>query len=146
MLQGGEYNNHNFHSFFATHWIQMCFSCPHTSQQNRKYECMLRTINNVVRTLLLHAHTPPTYWVESLHMTTHLLNILPLPLSTMILHFTNSLNNHLPIIIYMCLVFFTLPIFFLLTNSPLVSPHVFSWDILPTTKDIIVSVFINRKS
>ncbi|KAJ9546350.1 hypothetical protein OSB04_018893 [Centaurea solstitialis] len=74
---GGEYNNHTFHDFFASHGIQFRFSCPHTSQQNGKSERMLRTINNTVRTLLFHAHLPPTYWVEALHMATHLLNILP---------------------------------------------------------------------
>ncbi|KAJ9559993.1 LOW QUALITY PROTEIN: hypothetical protein OSB04_005153 [Centaurea solstitialis] len=74
---GGEYNNKQFHDFFALHGIQFRFSCPHTSQQNGKSERMLRTINNVVRTLLFHAHLPPTFWVEALHMATHLLNILP---------------------------------------------------------------------
>ncbi|KAJ9553553.1 hypothetical protein OSB04_017598 [Centaurea solstitialis] len=53
------------------------FSCLYTSQQNGKSERMLRIINNVVRTLLFQAHLPPTYWVEALHMASHLLNILP---------------------------------------------------------------------
>ncbi|KAJ9542159.1 hypothetical protein OSB04_028665 [Centaurea solstitialis] len=74
---GGEYNNKQFHDFFALHGIQFRFSCPHTSQQNGKSERMLRTINNVVRTLLFHSHLPPIFWVEALHMATHLLNILP---------------------------------------------------------------------
>ncbi|KAJ9566982.1 hypothetical protein OSB04_002948 [Centaurea solstitialis] len=74
---GGEYNNQTFHDFFASHGIQFRFSCPHTSQQNGKSERMLRTINNTVRTLLFHAHLPPTYWVEALHMAIHLLNLLP---------------------------------------------------------------------
>ncbi|KAJ9566959.1 hypothetical protein OSB04_002925 [Centaurea solstitialis] len=74
---GGEYNNKTFHDFFASHGIQFRFSCPHTSQQNGKSERMLRTINNTVRTLLFHAHLPPTYWVEALHMAIHLLNLLP---------------------------------------------------------------------
>ncbi|KAJ9547560.1 hypothetical protein OSB04_020103 [Centaurea solstitialis] len=73
----GEYNNKHFHDFFASHGIQFRFSCPQTSQQNGKSERMLRTINNVVRTLLFHSHLPPTFWVEALHMATHLLNILP---------------------------------------------------------------------
>lgn len=80
------YNNENFHAFFAQHGIQMCFSRPHTSQQNGKFEFMLRAINNVVRTLLFHAQIPPTYWVETFHMSTHLLNILP----------TSTLDNHTP--------------------------------------------------
>ncbi|KAJ9563189.1 hypothetical protein OSB04_008349 [Centaurea solstitialis] len=77
MRQWGEYNNKQFHDFFASNGIQFRFSCPHTSQQNGKSERMLRTINNVVRTLLFHSHLPPTFWVEALHMATHLLNLLP---------------------------------------------------------------------
>lgn len=53
------------------------FLCPYTSQQNGKYEHMLRTINNIVCTLLFHFHLPPLFWVEALHMACHLLNILP---------------------------------------------------------------------
>lgn len=74
---GGEYNNTQFHDYFSTHDIKFRFPCPHTSQQNGKSERMLRTINNIIRTLLFHAHIPPTYWVEALYMATHLLNILP---------------------------------------------------------------------
>nr|GEZ18346.1 ribonuclease H-like domain-containing protein [Tanacetum cinerariifolium] len=55
----------------------MRFSCPKTSQQNRKSEWMIRTINNVIRTLLFQAHLPPSFWVEALHMAAYLLNILP---------------------------------------------------------------------
>ncbi|GJS23513.1 ribonuclease H-like domain-containing protein [Tanacetum coccineum] len=38
---------------------------------------MVRTINNLIRTLLFQANLPPTFWVEALNMATHLLNILP---------------------------------------------------------------------
>lgn len=75
---GGELDNNNFHQLCDQNGIKMRFSCPHTSQQNCKYERMLRTINNIVRTLLFTARLPPEYWVEALHMAEHLLNILPL--------------------------------------------------------------------
>jgi hypothetical protein len=52
-------------------------SCPYTSPQNGKVECMVRTTNNIVRTLLFQASMPPQYWVKSLHTITHLLNRLP---------------------------------------------------------------------
>lgn len=55
---GGEYNNSKFCSFCDSNVIQLRFSCPHTSQQNGKFECMLRTINKVIRTLLFHDHVP----------------------------------------------------------------------------------------
>ncbi|GKD27808.1 ribonuclease H-like domain-containing protein [Tanacetum coccineum] len=47
---------------------------------------MLRTINNLIRTLLFQAHLPPSYWVEALNMAAHLLNILP----------STAINNELP--------------------------------------------------
>ncbi|KAG7542778.1 GAG-pre-integrase domain [Arabidopsis thaliana x Arabidopsis arenosa] len=74
---GGEYNNAQFQNHFATHGINVRFSCPHTSQQNGKSERMIRTINNAVRTLLFQARLSPCYWVEALHAAVHVLNITP---------------------------------------------------------------------
>ncbi|GKC36739.1 ribonuclease H-like domain-containing protein [Tanacetum coccineum] len=47
---------------------------------------MIRTINNLIRTLLFQAHLPPTFWVEALHMSTYLLNLLP----------SSAINNEIP--------------------------------------------------
>ena len=74
---GGEFDNINLLNLFAQNGIQVRFSCPKTSQQNGKSERMIRTINNVIRTLLFQAHLPPTFWVEALHMAAYLLNLLP---------------------------------------------------------------------
>ena len=74
---GGEYDNTRFHDLFRKTGIQFRFSCPHTSPQNGKSERMLRTINNLIRTLLFQASIPPSYWVEALNMAAYLLNILP---------------------------------------------------------------------
>lgn len=74
---GGEYNNNQFHNFFSSKGIVVRFSCPHTSQQNGRSERMIRTINNTIRTLLFQARLSPSYWVEALHTSVHLLNILP---------------------------------------------------------------------
>ncbi|GJW70419.1 ribonuclease H-like domain-containing protein [Tanacetum coccineum] len=49
---GGEFDNTRFHTLFRQHGIQFRFSCPKTSQQNGKSERMLRTLNNITRTLL----------------------------------------------------------------------------------------------
>ena len=38
---------------------------------------MVRTTNDVVRTLLVQANLPPPFWVEALHTANHLLNIRP---------------------------------------------------------------------
>ncbi|GJV00734.1 ribonuclease H-like domain-containing protein [Tanacetum coccineum] len=74
---GGEFDNRRLHTLFAKNGIQFRFSCPQTSQQNRKSERMVSTINNLIRTLLFQANLPSTFWVEALNMATHLLNILP---------------------------------------------------------------------
>ncbi|GJU98562.1 ribonuclease H-like domain-containing protein [Tanacetum coccineum] len=82
----GEYDNTRFHDLFCQNGIQFRFSFPRTSQQNGKSERMLRTINNLIRTLLFQDHIPPSYWVEALNMTAHLLNILP----------STAINNEIP--------------------------------------------------
>ncbi|GKA10918.1 ribonuclease H-like domain-containing protein [Tanacetum coccineum] len=63
---GGEFDNRTLHKLFADNGIQFRFSCPKTSQQNGKSERMVRTINNIIRTLLFQANLPPTFWVETL--------------------------------------------------------------------------------
>ena len=52
-------------------------SCPHTSPQNGKAERIIRTTNNILRSLLFQASMPPSYWVEALHTATYLLNRHP---------------------------------------------------------------------
>ncbi|GJT83636.1 ribonuclease H-like domain-containing protein [Tanacetum coccineum] len=74
---GGEFDNTNLLNLFAQNGIQFRFSCPKTSQQNGKSERMIRTINNVIRTLLFQAHLPPVFWVKALHMAAYLLNLIP---------------------------------------------------------------------
>ncbi|GJY07062.1 ribonuclease H-like domain-containing protein [Tanacetum coccineum] len=83
---GGEFDNNRLHTLFAKNGIQLRFSCPKTSQQNGKAERMIRTINNIIRTLLFQAHLPLTFWVEALHMATYLLNLLP----------STAINNEVP--------------------------------------------------
>ncbi|GJZ17589.1 ribonuclease H-like domain-containing protein [Tanacetum coccineum] len=74
---GGEFDNGAFHKLFNDNGIQFRFSCVKTSQQNGKSERMIRTLNNTIRTLLINANLPPTFWVEALNMATYLHNILP---------------------------------------------------------------------
>jgi histone deacetylase 1/2 len=77
MDNGREFDNHSLHDFSATHGILLRFSCPYMSPQNGKAEHIIRTINDIVRTLLFQASMPPKFCVESLHTATHLLNRLP---------------------------------------------------------------------
>jgi transposase InsO family protein len=59
---GREFGNLSARSFFASHGVIFRMSCPYTSPQNDKAEHIIRTINNVVRSLLFHASVPPRFW------------------------------------------------------------------------------------
>lgn len=83
---GREFDNHAARSFFLAQGIPLHLSCPHTSQQNGKAERVLRSINNIIRTLLFQASMPPAYWAESLRTATHLFNLHP----------TKTLQNRTP--------------------------------------------------
>jgi transposase InsO family protein len=52
---GGKFDNKAFGSFLAARGIALCLTCPHTSQQNGRAERLLRTLNDSVCTMLLHA-------------------------------------------------------------------------------------------
>jgi hypothetical protein len=56
---------------------QLWMSCPYTSPQNGKAEHIIRSVNNVICTLLIQASLPRRYWTEGLHTTTYMLNCLP---------------------------------------------------------------------
>ena len=74
---GKEFDNSSARTFFLTSGIHLRMSCLYTSAQNGKVERIIRTTNNIIRSLLFQASAPPSFWVEALHTTTHLLNILP---------------------------------------------------------------------
>jgi len=74
---GREFDNSSARSFFLTHCVLLRMSYPYASSQNGKVECILRSINNIVRSLLFQASLPTSYWVEGLHTATYLLNRLP---------------------------------------------------------------------
>ncbi|XP_074293743.1 uncharacterized protein LOC141620890 [Silene latifolia] len=74
---GKEFDNGSFTELCASNGLAFRFSCPHTSPQNGKAERKIRSINNIIRTLLLHASLPATFWHHALSMSTYLLNILP---------------------------------------------------------------------
>jgi histone deacetylase 1/2 len=74
---GKEFDNNFFWNFCESNGITFRFSCPHTSSQNGKAERKIRSINNIMRTLLIHASVPPSFWHHALQMATYLHNILP---------------------------------------------------------------------
>jgi transposase InsO family protein len=57
---GTEFLNHATATLLAGHGILLRTSCPYTSARNGKAERMLRTLNNVVRTLLIQVVMPPS--------------------------------------------------------------------------------------
>jgi hypothetical protein len=72
-----EFDNSSTRIFLLSNGTQLRMSCPYTSPQNGKAERIIRSINNVIRTLLIQASLPGRYWVEGLHTATYLLNRLP---------------------------------------------------------------------
>jgi hypothetical protein len=69
---GREFDHSSARTFFLTHGVILRMSCPYTSQQNGHAERILRTINNIVWSLLFQASLPPVYWADSLHTATYL--------------------------------------------------------------------------
>jgi len=55
---GREFDNSSSRIFLAN-GVRLRMSCPHTSPQNGKAERIIRSINNVVRSLLFQASIPP---------------------------------------------------------------------------------------
>uniref|UniRef100_A0A251T5P9 non-specific serine/threonine protein kinase n=1 Tax=Helianthus annuus TaxID=4232 RepID=A0A251T5P9_HELAN len=74
---GGEFDNNAFKEFANQNGLLFRFACPHTSSQNGRAERMIRRLNDVIRSLLIHANLPPAFWVEALHTAAYLHNILP---------------------------------------------------------------------
>src|SRR4029078_12003007 len=72
-----EFDNSTSRSFFLSRGVQLRMSFPYTSPQNGKVARMIRTTNDVVRTLLIQASLPPRFWAESLHTATYLFNCFP---------------------------------------------------------------------
>ncbi|WVZ58276.1 LOW QUALITY PROTEIN: hypothetical protein U9M48_008559 [Paspalum notatum var. saurae] len=71
---GCEFVNHAIQTIIDAYGVLLRLSCPCASPQNGKAEHVLHTLNNISRTLLVHAHMPPTYWAEALSTATYLLN------------------------------------------------------------------------
>jgi transposase InsO family protein len=71
---GKEFDNLGLRTHLAAHGAVLRLSCPYTSSQNSKAERIIRTINDCIRSLLLHTAMPEKFWVEALTTATHLIN------------------------------------------------------------------------
>ena len=103
-----------FIHFFTKNEIVSRFSCPHTSYQNGKFERKIRSINNIIRTLICHASLPSNFWPHALNTATYLHNILP----------SKLLGNPLPNIfsitkLHLILIFSFLDVYAFLLYPPL---------------------------
>jgi hypothetical protein len=58
---GHEFDNTTSRAFFTTKGVLLWMSCPYSSPQSGKAERILRTINNMLRSLLFHASIPTHY-------------------------------------------------------------------------------------
>jgi histone deacetylase 1/2 len=74
---GREFGSNALRLLLSAHGVAFRLSCPHTSQQNGKAERILRTLNDCVRTLLIHSAAPLEFWAEALATATHLINRRP---------------------------------------------------------------------
>lgn len=78
---GKKFDNEPFKKFCDKNGLIFQFPCLHTSPENGKVERKIRTINNIVCTLLAHTSMPLSFWHHVLEMTIYLLNIIPKNLS-----------------------------------------------------------------
>jgi hypothetical protein len=72
-----KFDNHTSRSFFSAQGIFLRLTCPYTSQKNGRAERTLRTLNDSMCTMLLHASTPLSFWPDALAMATYLRNHQP---------------------------------------------------------------------
>uniref|UniRef100_A0A453L4I0 Integrase catalytic domain-containing protein n=1 Tax=Aegilops tauschii subsp. strangulata TaxID=200361 RepID=A0A453L4I0_AEGTS len=91
---GGEFLTSSLHDLFSRHGASFRLSCPHTSPQNGKSERLIRTTNDILRVLLIHAKLPPPFLVEALHTATYILNRRPCSAINFVTPYFRLLGHH----------------------------------------------------
>ncbi|XP_060182073.1 uncharacterized protein LOC132611706 [Lycium barbarum] len=71
---GTEFDNVNFNEFCAENGISHNFSPPRTPQQNGVVERKSRTLEDMVRTMLIASGVAKGFWVEAVNTACHLIN------------------------------------------------------------------------
>lgn len=74
---GTEYENNNFHEFFAKHGIKHEKSAPYSPQQNGLAERMNRTIIEKVRCMLFDSKLNKQFWAEAVSAAVDVINVIP---------------------------------------------------------------------
>ena len=73
----GEYNNHQFRGFLSINGISYEPSAPYTQNENGVAERMIRTINNIARSLLSDSGLTGGFWEEAVKTAVYLRNRHP---------------------------------------------------------------------
>jgi hypothetical protein len=63
--------------FLAATGTAFRLTCPYSSQHNGKGKRIPRTINDCVRTLLIHSAAPSSFWTDALNTATYVINRRP---------------------------------------------------------------------
>ncbi|KAE8664189.1 Detected protein of unknown function [Hibiscus syriacus] len=71
---GGEYKNRRFRDFCANNGIKIETTVPMTLQQNGVTERMNRTLNELARSMRIHAELPKFLWAEAINTAAYLIN------------------------------------------------------------------------
>jgi transposase InsO family protein len=74
---GRKFDSTALRLFLDNHGVAFRLSCPYTSQQNGKAERIPRTVNDSLRTMLLHSGAPASFWAEALATATYVINRRP---------------------------------------------------------------------
>jgi hypothetical protein len=64
---GREFDNLSSQAFFLSHGMLLRMSCTYTSPLNGKTECIIRSTNNVICSLLFQALIHACFWASALH-------------------------------------------------------------------------------
>jgi transposase InsO family protein len=145
---GGEYTSTNLRKICELNGTSFRYSCPYTSPQNGKAERKIRSINNIVRTLLIHASLPPSVWHHALEMATYISNIYQANQS-IYSHFSTCYTTRLhPFLTYALSGVYAFHFFpqTPFTNFNHALHHVSFLDIRPTIVVISVSIYTKTKS
>ena len=71
---GGEYIDEGFSEYCATQGIKMEKTIPRTPQRNGVAERMNRILNELARSMSLHARLPKTFWADAVSTAAYLIN------------------------------------------------------------------------
>ncbi|KAI5343659.1 hypothetical protein L3X38_011535 [Prunus dulcis] len=74
---GGEFVNHDFHTYFQTHGIIHETTCPETPQQNGVAERKNRHVLETARALLISGHVPHHHSDDVVVTAVHFINCMP---------------------------------------------------------------------